>query len=106
MSLLFDILYPDFDLGSALASASGRQRGGSTGKLMAVMLGSMAVVVLLGAVFAFPMYHSDIGLTAWMSPVVAQAFAAVVFVAIVLAANWLCYRVGSRKLATMFVGVE
>ena len=107
VSLLFDILYPDFDLGGALASSSGRPRsGGSTGKLMAVMLGSMAIVVFPGAVFAFPLYYSDIGWTAWMSPVVAEACAAVAFVAIVLAANWLCYRIGSRKLATMFVGVE
>lgn len=107
VSLLFDILYPDFDLGGALDSASGRSRsGGSMGKLMGVMLGSMGIVVVLGAVFAFPLYHGNIRFTAWMSPVVAKACAAAAFAAVILVVNWLCYRVGTRKLATVFLGVE
>jgi membrane glycosyltransferase len=76
------------------------------GKLMGVMLGSMGIVVVLGAVFAFPLYHGNIRFTAWMSPVVAKACAAAAFAAVILVVNWLCYRVGTRKLATVFLGVE
>lgn len=104
LSLLLDILSPSFDLVAQLRSSTGPQKNVAMGKQLGVLLGSVIIVGLFAAVFAFPMYYSVFSLFAWMSPFVAKATAAVVFVVLAIAVNWICYEIGTKRLSQMFVG--
>lgn len=104
LSLVLDILYPDFNVAGLTDWSFGKQRNVAMGKQMTVLLTAVVAVVLFGAVFALPVYYNAIGAFAWMSPVVAKAAAIAVFVVLTVAANWVCYSIGSRRLARLFVG--
>lgn len=104
LSLVLDIMHPDFRLASLTEWSAGKQRGIAMGKQMAVLLMAIPAVGLFGAVFAFPIYYSAVGIFAWMSQAVAEAVATAVFAALTVAINWVCYSIGCKRLGRLFVG--
>jgi len=103
-SLLIDIFYPDFSLAGSLNDPTGRRRNVPVGRQMISLVVSVLPVLLFGAVFAFPFYYSGLRLFAWVSPSVAKAVTVAVFIGLTIAANWVCYALGTKRLSQMFVG--
>jgi hypothetical protein len=103
IGLIFDIFSPNFSVSIFAESAGGGRKGVGGIKALISMAVSVLAVFLLAAIFAFPLYYANIGLTG-ITQITAYFIAVIMFLTVTGIINYICYFLGCKRLEKLFVG--
>jgi hypothetical protein len=105
IALVLDTLSPDFEMSVGAESLGGGRRRTGGIKVLVSMVASVLAVLLLAAIFAFPLYYDGIGL-AGITQNTAQLITVIVFSMVIMVLDYACYFVGCKQLQRLFIGYE
>jgi hypothetical protein len=105
IALVLDIWSPDFEMAVGLESLGGGRRKAGGIRVLVNMVSSIFMVLLLGAVFAFPLYYESIGLTG-LTDTMAQLITVGVFAIVIAILDYGCYVFGCKQLQRLLTGDE
>lgn len=105
IALVIDIWNPDFSISLFTESLGGNRKGVGGMKVFVSMAASVLLVIVLAAIFSFPFYYDKIGLTD-LTTNTAEVLTVIMFSAVVITVNYVCYFLGCRQLEKLFVGYD
>jgi ABC-2 type transport system permease protein len=102
IALVSDIWNPNFDMSIVQESMGGRRKTNGV-KMLINTVPTVLIVLILAAVFSFPLYYESIGLTA-LTVKTAALISAILFILIIAVIDCVCFLLGCMRLKKLLIG--